>query len=702
MEEKFLKEQIEKENIKIPEKLRPENIGSLLDDSAAGEKPDSGKKPKMSWLTNGRIRRFAAAAAGVLVLFTVVTVGMIAVKSGKKADGESRDERTKVTYEDIYKALTKNGSLWGASYEKNILYAIPENSGEGSWDYIQNEDGGMLNDAALSPTESEGELSYSRTNIQESGVDEGDLFRTDGEYIYILKRTNSMTDKPAGILIVRAEGEKLSTAADIEAPVPEGCGNQMYYEEMYVDNDRLIVTGMADIDNEDSFLSFASVYDISDKEQPKLLDTVTQSGIYISSRKSGDVLYMVSDYGSEYLREIKEWDYYSYIPCCGGELVPADDIYCPDEGQYRGYTTVCSIDIREPHVMDTEAVMADCRNMYMSRNAIYFLSWMSKPGGKKEIDDEKYKYDMSFLTKFTYKDGQIEYAGETQVPGYADDQFSFNEYGEYLRLVTTSNRYKRRSGSDGWLDGFAYGNLAYGNFAYGNFAYGYDTTVSGLYIFDAGLNLVGSVEDLALGERVKSSRFIGDMAYIVTFRQTDPLFAIDTSNPAEPVIKSELKISGFSEYMHPYGDGKMLGIGYEADENTGWTECIKISMFDVSDSGNVTEESRFLLTDAEYAGVLRDHKALMIDTERNLFGFAVTCSDYNAMGYRQARRVEYRVFSYEEGEGFKELINCGFEPSESMNYYYFDGYPGALYIGDYLYIIDGDYNIKIYDLTDYH
>jgi len=172
---------------------------------------------------------------------------------------------------------------------------------------------------------------------------------------------------------------------------------------------------------------------------------------------------------------------------------------------------------------------------------------------------------------------------------------------------------------------------------------------TGIFTFDADMNPLGSVTGLAEGERIYSVRFVGDVGYVVTFRQMDPLFVIDLSNPANPVVKGELKIPGFSNYLHPVGPGRLLGIGRDTQEmfvknKDGVEEVvgireygIKLSLFDVSDMYNPKEIDVLIIGDqSTYSSVLHNHKAFMYGAAQNRFGFYVegsTNTDKNGWEY---------------------------------------------------------------------
>ena len=166
---------------------------------------------------------------------------------------------------------------------------------------------------------------------------------------------------------------------------------------------------------------------------------------------------------------------------------------------------------------------------------------------------------MTEIAKFHYKDGRITGVAAGSVKGYLNDSFSLNEYDGTLRVVSTYY-------DEMWEEWNA------------------------LYILDEKLQQLSAIEDLAQGETIRSARFFGTTGYFVTFRQTDPLFSVDLSDPENPKVLGELKISGFSSYLHFYGENLLLGIGYEADENTGSTTGLKLSMFDISDPADLLVE----------------------------------------------------------------------------------------------------------------
>ena len=157
----------------------------------------------------------------------------------------------------------------------------------------------------------------------------------------------------------------------------------------------------------------------------------------------------------------------------------------------------------------------------------------------------------------------------------------------------------------------------------------------------------------------------------MTYKQIDPLFSVDLSDPKNPEILGELKIPGFSEYLHPYGDGLLLGIGKDVDETGMVTNGVKISMFDISDPSDVQETDKYVIEDAISTDVAYNYKTALVDAQKNLIGF-IAYSDGGA---------DYYVFSYGE-DGF----TCEFE--KSMVGY--NSNVRGIYVGDKFYIVTGN------------
>jgi inhibitor of cysteine peptidase len=276
----------------------------------------------------------------------------------------------------------------------------------------------------------------------------------------------------------------------------------------------------------------------------------------------------------------------------------------------------------------------------------------------------------------------IDYKGKGEVPGHVLNQFSMDEYNDYFRIATTV------------------GNVWEGS------------SVNNVYVLDENMETVGKLEDLAKGEKIYSARFIGPRAYMVTFKKVDPLFVIDLSDPTNPKVLGKLKIPGYSDYLHPFDENHIIGIGKEAVDASeqevsqrsldfAWYQGVKLALFDVSDVENPKEVSKFVIgdrgTDSE---ALYEHKAFLFDKSKQLLVIPISLHEINRETYPNPGPTTYGdltfegayVFTLNLEDGFKlkgrvTHTNMSFTQSDSRSYYYSYGYEirRSLYIDDVLY-----------------
>lgn len=592
----------------------------------------------------------------------------------------------------LFAAGTKGSGANGLEYGGDVEESKEIASATGD---ISSENSG--NDYADVVTDKGGE--YSKTNLQEQDVDEADVVKTDGKFFYILRSGGAELD------IVQVNGEQMNTVSRITLD-----GNtseeEQYIHEFYVTGDKLVLLktvfcyysskkGIAPDSCKDE--TRIAIYNISDRQNPVLLSELSQDGAYASSRMNEGCLYTFSDH--YVMNEIKENEPETYMPCVQGETVSCSDIYVPDEVDSPQYKVITAVNPDAPEGFQTEkAVLCGSGLCYVSSNAIYFLS-------ESYVNQDEEGCNQTEIWKFSYLDGNIIGSASGMVKGDVRDQFAISEANGYLRVVTT---YEKYTSSNGLIDGVRELWGATADVA----VQSTEDRKNGLYILDENLNEVGRLEDLAPGEIIYSARFFADTAYFVTFRQTDPLFSVDVSDPANPVLLGELKIPGFSEYLHPYGEGRLLGIGYEADED-GVRTGIKLTMFDTSDPKNVKElhtevVANFGENDYYYTQALYNHKAVLVDTKKNLIGFNLV-KDYS-MGSKWSEANGYVVYGYDDEQGFYRKMktettfaNSGsvIEDSDSSEK---DIDKGAeirgAYIGNYLYTINRGYTIQCFDMNE--
>ncbi|MGN0486716.1 MAG: beta-propeller domain-containing protein [Acutalibacteraceae bacterium] len=403
-----------------------------------------------------------------------------------------------------------------------------------------------------------GREEYSSTNVQVQGVDEGDIIKNDGRYIYYAG-SDSTGIKKLYIL----DGETMQVM--YSGYVYDGNGDVQSISEVYVNGDTMTVLcnrfgddGYAFYDSF-SCCSFyekgdviISLYDISDRTSPKLLRTHEQQGTYISSRMVGNYLYTVSRYyvGGADEEEIKK----NYKPKLNGELFASDCVYVMNKDA-RSYVSLTAIDTSKPESEPGKlAVLGDGNSVYATAEKLYVAGAVY----------DGYNGDYTKINSFTLAGTVIGLGANGKVKGTCINQYAMDEYDGYFRIAT--------------------------NYYDGN----KDLDVSSLYILDGDLKVVSKLEDIARDERIQSVRFMGERAYLVTFRNTDPLFTLDLSDPKNPKITGELKLPGYIYYLHPVGENLLLGIGYDGTAENADFESTKVSLFDISDITNPVENSKLV------------------------------------------------------------------------------------------------------------
>ncbi len=644
------------DKIEIPDSLSPEEMAKKIDawdNSGAGE----GKHKKKSGVRSFG-RAMAAVASVVLVL--TIGVGYQALKNDNE-DTSLSEEASDLTSDNAGITYDIPGVMHSAeSYDEitdMIAEARKEWKKENSW-WNQSWSGLVMTDGIEVAEESTEDAKtagsadvsgdgYSDTNVRTDGVGEGDIVKTDGKYIYQYLSSGE-------IRIIKINNGKMKETATISL---EEIGDA-YLDEFILQDNRLYV--VADIyeepslaenededyvyvEDEENSSVFALTYDVSNPSKPSLIGQVKIDGSYRTSRFKDGYLYIMTTYGEKfyyYCGLEKNVETEDLIPKVNDKEILPGNILVPEEQKDEPFFVATSIDVSNPNeVVDTKAVMGYVDNLYVSKDAIYFYN-----------EDYAQSEGRTVIVKFSYKDGKITPTTAGRVKGCIDDSFSIDEDDKgNLRVMTTL-----------WTEE--------------------GTQESSLYVLNKNLKKIGSLLNIAENEGVKSCRFMGDIGYVVTFRNTDPLFAIDLSNPKNPVILSELKLPGFSEYLHAWGENYLLGIGYDADEENGSVESVKLTMFDISDPTDVKEVTTKLL-DADSADIIDgDYKSLMIDPDKGIFGFFMSdwgdeSDDWNTSSY-------YKVFRF-DGDEFTEIFT-----SKDLEYNYYAENVRGLYAGDYFYLVE--------------
>lgn len=653
MDEKKMLERIKKsaEPIDVPESLKPEFMEDIL-------KEKEQKRRKIPLYRVG-----AAAAAALIALVALWQINHIGMQQEDRPQMEGSTEAAGYTeaagLEEYVKetgapektdaAADGAGVIPHVSSEEELYLALADMNqamsrdmgyGALTGDMMKEEGAVPMDSAPAEDAESSMESTaanngdYSQTNLQEVGVDEGDIVKTDGNYIYALYGST--------VRIIKAEGENLEKISEISLPEKDEEVHEMYLDGNVLN---LIATGNeASMDEQEEDVYFVDrksytrvyTYDIHEKETPKLSGYTEQEGYYKTSRKNGDMLYVFTEY-TPIIKDTQESS--TIMPRVSGGVMPLEDIYLPEYADQAGYLVIASVDVKQPEkVVDHKAIVSAADRFYVSTENIYGISSHYENGR-----------DYTQILKFSYRDGKIKPAAAGDIRGYLNDTFSMNEHEGYLRVVATD-----------WNN---------------------DEVLTNLYVLDENLDVYGKIENLAPGESIRSARFLGDIGYFVTFRDTDPLFSVDLSSPKEPKILGELKVTGFSAYLHFYGENKLLGIGNEVDPETGEYKGIKVSMFDISDPSDVKEIDKYVLKDNYHCPGIYNYKAIMINPEKNIFGFE--CEE------------NYLVFSYDGEKGFVNEFLYELKDKEEFEVYG-NGTRG-LYIGQTFYL-SGSNGIEAFDM----
>lgn len=516
--------------------------------------------------------------------------------------------------------------------------------------------------------------SCSVTNVQTKGVDESDIVKTDGSYIYTVTGNQ--------VVITDIRDGKLEKTAAIQLPAGEA---DETVREMYVDQDRLILVAEGtkirmdrcaenqDMEGDEGNQSVSKdgqtqgdyyyidtqeitavyAYDITSRSKPVMLGKGTQDGSYQTSRKIGEMIYLFTQEVPDisWIHGSDQEENYDWIPLVNEKRIDADCIYIPRQGSNT--LIVSSFYMDKPQEQtDNIMIVNNGSNVYVSQNAIYLY-------------EEDYEIGATKIAKFSLG-AKLNAVGAVSVMGKVTDTFAVNDYEGCLRVLTTHTKSGQHSSS--------------------------------LYLLDEELNVTGKLEGIAPGETIYSARYLGDMAYFVTYRNIDPLFAVDLSDAEKPKILGELKISGYSDYLHFWGNDKLLGIGYETDPDNGTVKGVKMTMFDISNPADMKAVDTCLIRNTSYSPALDQYKTALVDQRANLIGFAVS-------GYEQGTRKDnYVLFEWKDGKFINLLtqpLSADLMPSDCRGLYAGTVFYLASGMGISSFDMSGDYKLlKSLDFAD--
>ena len=517
-------------------------------------------------------------------------------------------------------------------------------------------------DTTISNEKSENSTDFSTTNVQVEGVDEADIVKTDGKFIYYLTNsTLTITDVNTVKLVSKVEFNN----------------KEFGPQEIFLKDNKIVIIGITyreteekNIDNTEYYYptnetyTVAKIYNIEDRTNPKLERTIEIEGYYLSSRMVGDNVYLISNkYIYAYLcknykiSQLDEEEFKpKYLDTVVGDSVNSisfDCIYYIPEFEETNYLNIAAFNITNNEPASITSYLGGGNNLYSSDTNLYITRTKYDYDDEMQINTEIYKFNLKDATCMFSKTGEV--------PGSILNQFSMDEKDGYFRIATTD--------STSWDS---------------------ESNTNNLYVLNENLEIVGKVEGLAPGERIYSVRFMGNRAYMVTFVETDPLFVIDLTEPTNPTVLGELKIPGYSTYLHPYDENHLIGFGENTKlVNYGYgdqvvTDGMKIALFDVTDPNNPTEMYSVNIGEkGTYSELLYNHKALLFSKDKNIIAFpiSITGEDYEVT-FQGAI-----VYGLSLENGFEEKGRITNIENDINKYYPRNSIQRIIYINDTLYTL---------------
>jgi uncharacterized secreted protein with C-terminal beta-propeller domain len=558
---------------------------------------------------------------------------------------------------------------------------------------------GPQNDATMSASDA-----YTKTNIQEAGVDESDVVKTDGEYLYVASgRSFQIVDIAGDMQVVATR----SLDGIVDA--------------LYLHDHKLVVMYGVAVNGDEPRLDQVpiggrlfgmpywipwgqrlgvAIYDVSDPRNPGNLKTFEFDGLLVSSRLINGKLHIIQQFIPE-LPPLTYWydgtpedkqktieanrqaidalslsqliPSYTVVSEPPGSqetlpLVSSHHFYCPASKDGGGtIVTITSVDLHDADLpFESVGLVADAHIVYASARSIYFGSHQYIFGAETTQKTTIHKFDLS--------GDVVRWAGGGVIPGWILNQFSLGEYQDVLRVAATTGHV------GGWQ------STARNN-------------VYCLELKDSTLEVIGRLENLAPGEQIYAARFMGERGYLVTYVKIDPLFTLDLSDPTAPHVAGELKVPGYSDYIHPLGDDHLITVGKDTrlveEDNMAWYQGVQLSIFDVSDFSRPTLlhstviGDRGTQTEASY-----NHKAFTFWDEHDLLALPINLYEHvSPPGHPSTSGVSVfnglYVYRVSTQGGFSLLGRMSTE-SDSVYGLPFGAWTRGIFIDQWVYAVTGD------------
>ena len=517
---------------------------------------------------------------------------------------------------------------------------------------------------------SEAKIPYSKTNVQVEEVDEPDIVKIDGKYMYLCSMKNNLiyilkiyppneasllstiniSGYPIGIflyddtlVIFYVEGIMLRPMVFREEAIPKATKYQ------YPNTTVLIV-------------------DVSNREEPVIKHKLVFEGAYVGSRLIDNYVYLIVQAPLQGEKpKLPKFQIDKYR-----DDIKVNKISYADIVSYSyNLITVFSINVDTAEVKYDSFLFPYASIIYVSRNNMYITTM-------KVLVKEKKPLEATLIYKVRITGGNISVVAYGEVPGRVLNQFSMDEYNGYFRIATTIR--------EGWRS---------------------SEVKNSVYVLNETLDIIGKVEGLGVGERIYGVRFMGEIGFVVTFRIIDPLFIIDLSDPENPKVIGELKIPGYSAYLHPITQNLLLGVGMEIEVKNDAIRTIgvKVSLFNIENLTNPIEVSKVVLAEGSTSPVLHEHKAFLYYPEKKLAFIPITIPNIvvlSTIGGKHYKRLTYQgvmiIYINIEDQKLEVIGNITqtkYAHNEDVTNYYIKR---TAYVGEYLYTISNKL-ITIHDLN---
>lgn len=662
MEEKFDEIvcgiETESGQVPVPESLSPENMKKRLM-----------QKKKKS------MRYFAEIAAAVVLVVALGGAGVYQM-IGRDTKGELQMAATESVQNNTD---TKESLIGDVSHMQKIgNYRLAKNyeefyklvdehremleyASDESMDIGGTKDESKIDDPAASDAPKESlqmntQDDFSKTNTMFEGIDESDFVKNDFDNLFVQD-----DDK---VSIIDISGEKMKLITTIKPELKKTDTIREMYADTNINRIVLIIERRIEKEVEDNSqyttgdvyegcqnvqedaTVIMQTYDITDRTNPELVGTINVDGRYKDSRKKDQQIVLFT---TRYLSSMDVKDKDGLIPAVNGKKMKLDSIYIGDSIETE--LTTVSVNLSKPdEPLDQMTIMSGYPEIYVSDSAIYLYEDTYKDGdGYTEI------------TRFHFHTGYLGQGQSVTVRGSITDKFAISEGEEGIRILTTIE------------DG--------------------NESTNELHLYNFGMEEEGSVTGIAKGEEIYAARYIGNIAYFVTYHNTDPLYAVDISDPQNPKLLGNVKMTGYSDYLHPYGDNLLFGIGYETDPDTSDMIGVKLTMFDISDPVNLKILDSVVIDNANTQATY-NYKAILADARKNLIGFGVELWDEQS----ENEYSEYLVYRWENGHFQKVLTQkTGADQAENSEKV------RGVYAGMRFYCIYPEgrcYQVKSFDMED--